>query len=71
MSIWPSNKRDWLALAFVAPFPLWLPLAWLFLIGTQGSPSGDHTVETMVAVVTALLFLLAVFGAWKVRRPSR
>lgn len=71
MSIWPGNKRDWLSVAFVAPLPVWLPLAWLFLIGTQGSRSPGHTVEITVAVVTTLLLLLAIFGAWKIRRSAK
>jgi hypothetical protein len=68
MRLWPSDKRDWLLVLFVAPLPLWMPVALLLIIGTQGAHSAGEAVpvEIVIAAVTVTLFLLAIFGVWRI-----
>ncbi len=61
MRLLPTDKTDLL----VVPFLLWLPIAFLLLIGTQAAHTGEEVASILhvVAVVTAVVavpFVVAV-----------
>jgi hypothetical protein len=59
MRLWPKDKRDLVLIVLL----LWIPVAFSFLIGTQGARSSEaaYPVIVMVAAVTLALLIAAVF----------
>ncbi len=60
MRLLGKGKRSLLVL----PLALWIPQAFLLVIGTQAAHSGEeaHSTIVNVEIVTVLLVILACFG---------
>jgi hypothetical protein len=63
MRLGPKETSDWLVL----PLLLWIPIAFLRIVGLQAAKSGEEVVPVLhnLGIVTSILLVPFALGVWQ------